>query len=217
MLLEVKVSAKTLAADLAGKRLFVIVRVHVKSQIVDLMKRFVADVTLVRLLAAVRELVILVVPFLVKTLTAEFADKRLEIGVYARVGIKGGTAIESLAARHAFVRLFGGVDDFVSAKCARLTETLATNLADKWPSARVHWHVSSQIIMCIEHLPAFRTSEGFLLHGAELAARRRALLATLVFWRHTGQIQSRRSLLNRGRRRILRDRLGRSRRAWKSP
>lgn len=147
------------------------------------MKRFVANVALVRFLAAMRELVIFVVTLLMKALAAKLADKRLEIGMYACVGIKSGTTIEGLAACHALVRLFSGVDDLVSTESARLTETFAANLADKWPSARVHWHVSRQIIMCIEHLAAFWASEGLLfVCSTEFATRRRALLAALVLW-----------------------------------
>lgn len=184
VLLEVEVSAKALAADLAGERLLVVVRVHVEGQVVDLVERLVADVALVRLLAAVRELVILVVALLVEALAAELADERLEIGVDARVGVEGGAAIEGLAARHALVRLLGGVDDLVPAESARLAETLAADLADERPGARVHRHVSRQIVMRVEHLAAFRAGEGLLLvRGAELAARRRALLAALVLRR----------------------------------
>lgn len=185
MLLEVKVSAKALATDLAGEWLLVVVRMHVEGQIVNLVKRLITDAALVRFLATVCELVILIVALLMKTLAAELADKRLEIGMYACMGIKGGTTIEGLATRHALVRLFSGVDDLVPAKSARLTETFTANLADKWSSARVYWHVSRQIVMRIEHFPAFRTSKSLLLVcGTELAARRRALLTALVLWRH---------------------------------
>lgn len=115
VLLEVEVPAKALAADLAGERFLVVVRVHVEGQVVDLMEGLVANVALVRLLAAMRKLVILVVALLVKTLAAVLADVRLEIRVYARVGVEGGAAIKGLAAGHAFVRLLGGVDDLVPA------------------------------------------------------------------------------------------------------
>lgn len=106
------------------------------------MKRLVTDVALVRFFAAVRELVILVVTLLVKTLATVLANERLEIGVYACVGVQCGATVESLAAGHAFVRLLGCVDDLVPAESARLPEALATNLANKRPSARVHRHVS---------------------------------------------------------------------------
>lgn len=179
--LEVKIPAETFAADLAGERLLVVVRMHVKSQIVDLMKGFVADAAFVRLLAAVRQLVILVIALLVKAFAAELADERLEIGVDARVGVQGGASVEGLAASHAFVRLLGGVDDLVSTEGARLPETLATNLADERPGTRVYRHVSRKVVMRVEHLPALRAGEGLLLvRGAQIAARRWALLAALV-------------------------------------
>ena len=44
------------------------------------------------------------------------------------------------------------VDDFVSAKRARLAEPLPADFAHEGPRSGVHWHVSGQIIMGIEHL-----------------------------------------------------------------
>jgi len=219
VLLEVKVPAKTLAADLAGEGFFVVVRVHVEGQIVDLVKRLVTDVALVCLFAAVRELVILVVTLLVKTFAAELADKWLEIGVYARMSVQGGATVESLAAGHAFVRLLGCVDDLMPAEGARLPEALATDLANEWPCTRVHRHVSRQIVVRVEHLAALGTSKGLLLvRGAELAARCRTFLIALIFRRYAGQTQSRRGFLNGcGRWRTLRDRWRRSGRAWEGP
>jgi len=218
VLLEVEVPAKALAADLAGERLLVVVRVHVEGEIVDLMECLVANVALVRLLAAVRELVILVVALLVKTLAAELTDEWLKVGVYARVGVEGGAAVEGLAAGHALVRLLGGVDDLVPAQGARLPETLAADLADERPGARVNRHMPRQIVMRVEHLAAFRAGEGLLFaRGAELAARRRALLAALVLRRYAAKTQPRRGLLDRrGRWRTLRNRWGRSGVAWES-
>lgn len=219
VLLEVEIPAKALAADLAGERLLVVVRVHVEGQIVDLMERLVADAALVRLLAAVRQLVILVVALLVETLAAELADERLEVGVNARVGVQGGATVEGLAAGHAFVRFLGGVNDLVSAEGARLPETLAADLADERPGAGVHRHVSRQVVVRVEHLPALRAGEGLLLvRGAQIAARRRTLLAALILRRHAAQAQPRRGLLNgRGGRRALRDRRSRGRRAGEGP
>lgn len=220
VLLEVEVPTEALAADLARERLFVVVRVHVKRQIVDLVERLVTDVALVRLLPAVRQLVILVVALLMKALAAKLADERLEVGVYARVGVQGRAAIEGLAASHAFVRLLGGVDDFVSAEGARLPKALAADLADERPRARVHRHVSRQVVVRVEHLPAFRAGEGLLLvRGAQVAAARNGtLLGARILRRHAGQAQSRRGLLDgRGRRRALRDRRSRGRRRRESP
>lgn len=44
------------------------------------------------------------------------------------------------------------VDNFVSAERARLAEPFPTHFAHEGPGACVHWHVSSQIIMSVEHL-----------------------------------------------------------------
>lgn len=63
MLLEVKVPAEALAARGAGEGLLVVVGVHVEGQVVDLVEGLVANGTFVLLLAAVGQLVILVVPY----------------------------------------------------------------------------------------------------------------------------------------------------------
>lgn len=73
VLLQVEVSAEALGADFALKRLLVVVGVHVERQVVDLMERLLTDLTLVSLLAAVGQLVVLVVALLMKTLPAMFA------------------------------------------------------------------------------------------------------------------------------------------------
>lgn len=81
MLLEVEVSAKALAADLAGEWLFVVVGVHVEGEVVDLVEGFRAHSTLISFFTAVRELVILVIALLVEALAAVFADEGLISGV----------------------------------------------------------------------------------------------------------------------------------------
>lgn len=81
MLLEVEVSAKALAADLAGEWLFVVMGVHVESEVVDLVEGFRAHRTLISFFTAVRELVILVIALLMEALAAVFADEGLISGV----------------------------------------------------------------------------------------------------------------------------------------
>lgn len=44
------------------------------------------------------------------------------------------------------------VNDFVPAQGTRLPKSLATNFADKRSGPRMDWHVSGQIVMCIENL-----------------------------------------------------------------
>ena len=61
MLLEVKVPAEALGADGARERLLVVVGVHVEGEVVHLVKRLVADRTLILFLRAVGQLVVLVV------------------------------------------------------------------------------------------------------------------------------------------------------------
>lgn len=53
VLFQIEVPAKSFRADIAGIRLFVVVSVHVKGEIIDLVERLVTDCTLVLLLCAV--------------------------------------------------------------------------------------------------------------------------------------------------------------------
>lgn len=112
----------------------------------------VADAALVRLLAAVRELVVLVVALLVEALAAELTGEGLVAGVDARVRVERRAAVERFAARVARVRFLLGVDDLVSAQRGRLAEPLAADLADERPRSGVHGHVPCQIVVRVEHL-----------------------------------------------------------------
>lgn len=76
----------------------------------------VADAALVRLLAAVRELVVLVVALLVESLAAELAGEGLVAGVDAGVRVERRAAVERFTARVASVRFLLGVYDLVSAE-----------------------------------------------------------------------------------------------------
>lgn len=89
MFLQIEVATESLRAYFALERLLVIVRVHVECQIVDLMKRLVTNLTFVRLLARVRQFVILVIPLLMEALAAELADVRLVPIVNSGVGVEG--------------------------------------------------------------------------------------------------------------------------------
>lgn len=94
VLLQIKVAAESLRAYFALERLLVIVRVHMECQIVDLMKRLVTNLTFIRLLARVRQFVILVIPLLMEALAAELADVRLVPIVNSGVGVEGWRAIK---------------------------------------------------------------------------------------------------------------------------
>lgn len=216
VLLQIEVPAEAFPADLAGERFLLVVRVHVEREVVDLVERLVAYVTLVRLFAAVRKLVILVVALLVEAFIAVLADERLEVRVYAPVRVQGGATVESFAAGRALVRLLRRVDDLVPAQGARLAEAFPADLADERPGARVHRHVSGQVVVGVEHLAAFRAGEGLLLvGGAELAAARRGtLLAALALGRDGGQAHPRECLLDGGGRRGALRHRGRRRR-WR--
>lgn len=86
--LEIKISAKTLAAHAARKRLLVVVSVHVERQIVNLVKGLRANRAFVGLFPTVGEFVVLVVAFLVEALSAVFANERLVPGVDASVRVQ---------------------------------------------------------------------------------------------------------------------------------
>ena len=63
----------------------------------------------------------------------------------------------------ALVRLFVGVDDFMSTKRGRLPETLAADLADERARAGMHGHVARKVVMRVEHFPAFVARESLVL------------------------------------------------------
>lgn len=112
----------------------------------------VADAALVRLLTAVRELVVLVVALLVESLAAELAGEGLVAGVDARVRVERRAAVERFTARVARVRFLLGVYDLVSAERGRLAEPLAADLADERSCSGVHGHVPGQVVVGVEHL-----------------------------------------------------------------
>ncbi len=132
-------------------------RVHVESEVVDLVEGLVADDALVGLFDAVRQFVILVVALLVESLAAVLADERLEAGVDADVRVERRRAVEGFAARRALVRLLGRVDDLVAAQRRRLTEPFAAHFADERTGARVHRHVPRQVVVSVEDFAAVGT------------------------------------------------------------
>ena len=162
VLLQVKVPAEALGADLARVRLLVVVRVHVEGQIVDLVEGLVADVALVRLVPAVRQLVVLVVALLVEPLAAVLAHERLVACVDPSVRIQCGRPVEGLSTGVTLVWLLGRVDDLVSAQGARLAEALAADLADKRTGSCVNGHVTSQVVVGVEDLSALLTGKRLL-------------------------------------------------------
>lgn len=223
VLLQVEVPAEPFAAGLAGERFLVVVRVHVEGQIVDLMERLVADVALVGLFAAMRQFVILVVPLLVEAFAADVADERLVVVVYAPVGVQGRAAVESFVTGRTFVRLLRRVDDLVPAQGARLAKTFSADLADEWPGACVNRHVSGQVVVRVEHLPALPAGERLLLvRRAQFVAPRILfplfLHAALTLGRDRRQARPRGSFLDGGgRREVLRNRRRRRRRRLEDP
>ena len=135
VLLQIKIPAKSFLTNRTRKWLFVVVRVHVKCQVVQLEKekgfvnrlvakigrvhlveRLVAHVALVSLLSTVGQAVVLVVALLVETLSAELALERLVPVVYPHVCVQGGTPVEGFSTHLTFVRFLIGVDYFVPAQ-----------------------------------------------------------------------------------------------------
>lgn len=63
---KIKVPAETLSACRTGERLLVVVRVHVKCEVVHLVEGFVADIALELFFSAVSQFVVLVVSLKIK-------------------------------------------------------------------------------------------------------------------------------------------------------
>ena len=172
VLLQIEVATESLAAQLARERLLVVVRVHVERQVVDLMEGLVAHATLVLLVGGVRQLVVLVVALLVEALTAVLANERLVALVDAHVRVERRRPVERLLTGAALVRFLRRVDDLVATQRARLAEALAAHLAHEGPRPRVHGHVSGEVVVRVEDLPALGTRERLRrLHGGRLPGR----------------------------------------------
>lgn len=142
MLFQIEVPTETLSANLAREGLLLVVRVHMKGQVVDLVKGLVAHVTLILLLAAVCQFVILVVAPLMESLTAEFTDERFITLVNAHVCVESRASVERLAACITLVRFLRCVDDLVAAQGTSLSKALPAHLAYEWSGPRMHRHVS---------------------------------------------------------------------------
>lgn len=165
--LQVEVATKAFAAHVTGEGLFVIVRVHVEGEIVDLVEGFGAHAALVRLFAAVRQLVVLVVALLVETFSAVLADEGFVPSVDAGVGVQRGGAVERFAARVTLVGLLRRVDDLVTTQRRRLAKTFSADLADERSSSCVNRHVTCQVVVSVENLAALAAFEAFLLRGVD--------------------------------------------------
>ena len=92
------------------------------------MERLVAHIALVSLLSAVGQSVVLVVAFLVESLSTELALERLEPVVYPHVCVQGRTPVEGLSTHLTFVWLLIGVDYLVPAQGRSLPKAFSTNL-----------------------------------------------------------------------------------------
>ena len=92
------------------------------------MESLVAHIALVSLLSAVGQSVVLIVAFLVETLSTELALERLEPVVYPHVCVQGRTPVEGLSTHLAFVWLLIGVDYLVPAEGRSLPKAFSTNL-----------------------------------------------------------------------------------------
>lgn len=163
VLLKVEISAESFCADFAREGFLIVVGVHVKGEIVDLMKRLVADGTLVGLISAVRQLVVFVVSLLMKALSTVFANVRFVTGVDTSMGVQCRRAVKRLSTRLTFMWFLRRVDDLVSTQSGRLTESFATDFADERTCTGVDWHMAGEIVMGIEHFTTLRASKRLLL------------------------------------------------------
>lgn len=87
MLFEIKIPAEPFSTNIASKRLSFVVGVHMESQIVDLVKRFIADAAFVCLFTTMSQSMVLVISFLVKSFAAELANKWFVTSVDSGVSI----------------------------------------------------------------------------------------------------------------------------------
>ena len=78
--------------------------VHMKREVINLVERFVTDVTLVLFLGTVGEFMVFVISLLMETFSTKFARERFVIEMYAHVRVQGGATIERFAARGTLMR-----------------------------------------------------------------------------------------------------------------
>lgn len=88
VLLEIEISAESFGADFTRERFLVVVGVHVKGKIVDLVKCLVTNAAFVCLIATVRQFVVLVVALLVESFATELANVGLIACMYPSVRVQ---------------------------------------------------------------------------------------------------------------------------------
>jgi len=81
------------------------------------------------------------------------------------VCVERGAAVEGFAARLAFVRFFGRMNDLVAAERGRLAETFTAHFTDERTRAGVYRHVPRQIVMGVENFAAIGASKNAVLIG----------------------------------------------------
>ena len=151
MLFEVEIPTESFATFFTCEWLFVVVRVHMKCQIVHLMESFAANVAFKRFLAGVRKAMIFIIPFLVKSFSANVANKWLVAGVYANMSVQRRWSVESFSTNVTLVGFFLRVNDLVPAESAGLPKSFSAYFALERPSSRMYGHVASKIVMRIEN------------------------------------------------------------------
>lgn len=118
MKFEITSSGETSLAVSAAIWCVVCMNVHMELQIGQLIEGFLAEITPIRLLSSMDENVIAQIAFLMKALAANVAHELFQFAVGTNVRLEGGRPIEGFVADVALVRLFGRVNDFVTAECA---------------------------------------------------------------------------------------------------
>ena len=118
MKFEITSSGEASLAVSAAVWCVVCMNVHMELQIGQLIEGFLAEITPIRLLSSMDENVIAQIAFLMKALSANVAHELFQFAVGTNVRLEGGRPIEGFVADVALVRLFGRVNDFVTAECA---------------------------------------------------------------------------------------------------
>lgn len=104
MFLQIKVSTKAFGTYSARVWLLIIVCVHVKREIVDLMESFIAYSAFILFFCAMCKFMVFIVSFLVEAFPAKFARERFVVEVNAHVRVQSGTTVECFSARGTLVR-----------------------------------------------------------------------------------------------------------------
>jgi hypothetical protein len=87
--LKVKIPAETFTTDWASEGFLLIVGMHVKGQVINLVKSLITDITFVLFFCTMSQFMVFVITFLMEAFSAVFTCKRFITRVNSHMSIQG--------------------------------------------------------------------------------------------------------------------------------